>query len=214
MIYYDSLHCSLPFYRYATYFTALWGWREMIWDQFLTIFVRNDHRFTLNHISVLSWALASNQASGAWPRGSVKPWKGTKWTTPICLLVPFPQVKQMFNQGSYRFQKSQCDKCGWKQPANRAMSDWMRPRCRKHRKYGGRNEGRLLLLFFFFCFLVNLMEMWAEKEEFPMFVPEVLPLSLCCCIINYSTEAGRAKDKLILFTVVDQFIHPKIYICK
>lgn len=33
-----------------------------------------------------SWVLPSNQASGAWPQGSVKPWKETKWTTPICPL--------------------------------------------------------------------------------------------------------------------------------
>lgn len=39
--------------------------------------------------------------------------------------------------------------------------------------------------------------------------------SVCLLLhINNSTEAGRAKDKLILFTVVDQFIRPKMYICK
>ena len=49
---------------------------------------------------------------------------------PICGF--FPEAKQMFNQSSYRFQKSQCDKCSWKQPANRAMSDRARPQFRKH----------------------------------------------------------------------------------
>lgn len=45
--------------------------------------------------------------------------------------VVLSQAKPMFNQSSYRFQKSQGDKCSWKQPADRAMSDWARPWFRK-----------------------------------------------------------------------------------
>lgn len=117
----------------------------------------------------------------------------------------FPRVKQMFNQSSYRFQKSQCDKCSWKYPANRATSDWTWPRFRKHNKEppipskSWRYEQR--------------------REEVPVLRINSPSLGHRFCLylllrINYSIEAGSRKDKLILFTVQDQFMYLKIYICK
>lgn len=167
----------------------------MISDQLVTKYDRNKCRLLCPD---------SNDTSRVRPgRGLTT--KETERTATIHPLVVFPRVKQMFNQSSYRFQKSQCDKCSWKLPANRATSDWTWPRFRKRNKEppirskSWRYEQR--------------------REEVPILRINSPSLGHRFCLylllhINYSIEAGSRKDKLILFTVQDQFMYLKIYICK
>lgn len=110
--------------------SVLWGHWIMIWEQLLTI---SEEKITINYQFITHFV-----SSGRWPaltrRKVLKPQKEMKWTTTSRSVVVFPRAKQMFNQSPYRFQKSQCDKCSWKQPANRAMSDRPETSLRKAQK--------------------------------------------------------------------------------
>lgn len=62
-------------------------------------------------------------------------------------------------------------------------------------------------------------DMSKKREEFPILSANFSSLCQRFCLyllphINYSIEAGSKRDKLILFTVMDQFLHLKIYVCK
>lgn len=207
---YDSRHYHLPFYSFLTYSSLCC--EKIVCDQLLTKYMRNKCLFSVNRNFVL--AGRCRLITPAEPdHGDGFTTKETKRTTTIHPL--FPRVKQMFNQSSYRFQKSQCDKCSWKRPANRVMSDWTRPRFRKQRKMASITKG----CWFYQSHGDISKPKKKEREEFPIL--SVNSPSLCqrLCLylllhINYSIDAGSGKDKLILFTARDQSIHLKIRICK
>lgn len=86
------------------------------------------------------WMLPCACVNGACPRTVFN--RRKKQNEQLQAIIHYPAALQT----SYRCQKSHWDEYGWKQPADKAMSDRARPRFRKERNMTGTTRGLWLLI--------------------------------------------------------------------